>query len=330
METRARFPDIPRSEGHYESFYLKASDPLGGRAIWVRHTILKRPGEEPTGAVWMTYFDASRGPPRAAKQQFGSERISTPEDSYVRIGESEIGPGWARGGISAKGVAASWGLRFNDRHEPLQYLPSEWMYRRAIPRTKLLAPHPGALFDGTIELGDERIDVTAWPGMVGHNWGSEHAERWVWIQGTGAAGAGPSDYLDFAAGRVRIGPLTVPWIANGQLVLDGETYRLGGLGRIRGTKLEAGATRCRFTVPGDAITLEGSVGAPAERFVAWLYSDPSGGTHHALNCSISDLEFRVHRPGRPSVDLSLEAGAAYEYGSRDTDHGIPLQPFGDG
>ena len=26
------------------------------------------------------------------------------------------------------------------------------------------------------------IEVDRWPGMVGHNWGAEHAERWTWIQ----------------------------------------------------------------------------------------------------------------------------------------------------
>lgn len=329
MKTRARFPDIPPSEGHYESFYLKACDPAGSRAIWIRHTIHKRPGEKPTGAIWMTFFDALRGPPRAAKYQHGAAEISTPEDSYVRIGESEIGPGWARGRVSARGVSASWGLRFNDHHEPLRYLP-EWAYRSRLPRTKLIAPHPGALFDGTIEINDQRIEVKAWPGMVGHNWGSQHAERWVWIHGTSPKGAASTDYLDIAAGRVRLGGLTTPWIANGQLVLAGEEYRLGGFGRVWGTKLDATSTHCHFTIPGNGITVEGHVGAPAEQFVAWLYSDPSSGEHHALNCSIADLEFRVTRRSRDSRQLSIDSGAVYEYGSRDTDHGITLQPFPDG
>ena len=330
MKTRARFPDIPSSDGHYESFYLKACDPAGARAVWIRHTVHKRPGELPTGAVWMTYFDSHRGSPRAAKHQHASAEISTPEDAYIRIGESEIGPGWARGSVSARDVSASWGLRFSDRHEPLLYLPKEWMYRRPIPRTKLVAPHPGALFDGTIELNGERIELNAWPGMVGHNWGSEHASRWVWIHATGLGDSASADYLDIAAGRVRFAGMTTPWIANGQLILDGKSHRLGGLGRIRVTKLKAEATKCRFTVPGEGAIVEGTVSAPAEQFVAWLYSDPSGAEHHALNCSIADLELQVDRPGREPVRFSLDASAVYEYGSGETDHGIPLQPFPDG
>ena len=330
METRARFPDIASSDGHYESFYLKACDPAGSRAIWIRHTIHKRPGEQPTGAIWMTYFDALRGPPRAAKHQRPYSEISTPEDSYVRIGESEIGPGWARGSVAARGVTASWGLRFSDRHEALYYLPKEWMYRRSIPRTKMVAPHPGALFDGTIELNGERIELRAWPGMVGHNWGSEHAERWVWIHGTGLGDTESTDYFDFAAGRVRLAGMTTPWIANGRLVLDGKSHTLGGLGRIRGTRLQAESISCEFTIPGDGVTIDGTVSAPAEQFVAWIYSDPPGGEHHALNCSIADLELQVKRPGQKPVEFNQIASGVYEYGSRETDHGIPIQPFPDG
>ncbi len=321
---------MPFSQGHYESFYLKACDPAGSRAIWIRHTVHKRPGEPATGAVWITCFDSRRGPPRAAKRQLSLADISTPQSSYIRMGESELGPGWARGSIALPGCRASWGLRFSDRHEPLNYLPKEWMYERSVPRTKMVAPHPGALFDGTIELDGERIELNAWPGMVGHNWGSEHAERWTWIHGTGLGDSQSTDYIDIVAGRIRLAGMTTPWVANGRLILDGISHRLGGIGRIWGTKLKAEATSCRFTVPGDGATVEGIVSAPAEQFVAWLYSDPTAGEHHALNCSIADLELRIKRQGRDDVEIQVDAGAVYEYGSRDTDHGIPLQPFPDG
>ena len=317
MKTSARFPDIDISEGHYESFFLKASDPAGGRAVWIRHTVLRRPGEELDAAVWFTYFDASRGPPRAARRRLPQEAISAPAEAYIRIDGAELGPGWCRGQMTSPDLTATWGLRFNDHHDPLRYLP-EWAYRRRLPRTKLTAPHPGALFDGTIELDGERIDVTAWPGIVGHNWGAEHAERWVWIHGTSPKGAASTDYLDFAAGRARLGVARTPWIAFGRLILAGEQYELGGWARARRTKLDPSETSCRFTVPGEGVTVEGTIAAPAERFVEWVYADPSGGERDVLNCSISDLDFRVRRRGRDDRELSIEAGAVYEFGSGAT------------
>ena len=57
MRSEARFPRLDRSAGHYESFYIKATCPGGGRAVWIRHTVHKRPGGELAGSIWFTWFD---------------------------------------------------------------------------------------------------------------------------------------------------------------------------------------------------------------------------------------------------------------------------------
>src|SRR5215207_4995878 len=54
VRTQARFPGVAPSKGHYESFYLKASAPGGGRSIWLRHTTHQRPGEPVQGSLWLT------------------------------------------------------------------------------------------------------------------------------------------------------------------------------------------------------------------------------------------------------------------------------------
>ena len=41
-----------------------------------------------------------------------------------------------------------------------------------------------------------------------------------------------------AAGRIKVGPLTTPWVANGMLRIDGVEHRLGGFDRILSTKLD--------------------------------------------------------------------------------------------
>ena len=38
----------------------------------------------------------------------------------------------------------------------------------------------------------------------------------------------------------------------------------------------------------------------------------------------------VERKGAAPRTLSLPGGAAYEFGMRETDHGIPIQPYPDG
>ena len=70
--------------------------------------------------------------------------------------------------------------------------------------------------------------------------------------------------------------------------------------------------------------------APRKDFVGWVYADPDGPEHNTVNCSISDMELTVLSDGEAPQVLSVKAGAAYELGMRETDHGIPVQPFPDG
>jgi len=67
MDEGARFPRVGRKAGHYESFYIKACEPGGGRGIWIRHTVHKRPGAEPNASIWFVLFDRDAEAPRATK-----------------------------------------------------------------------------------------------------------------------------------------------------------------------------------------------------------------------------------------------------------------------
>jgi len=327
VSTSARFPGVGARAGHYESFYLKATRPGGGRAIWIRHTVHKRPGEALTGSLWFTHFDAGLPAPAAAKLTVPASSVSVPADAYVEIAGARLGPTAARGGFEARGTSVAWELELDPRADPFHHLPHPILYRAPLPRTKLLSPIPDARCSGTVTIDGEPFELDAWPAMVGHNWGAEHAERWSWIQANELDGGG---WFDAGLGRIRLGGWTTPWIGNAMLSLDGELHRLGGLDRVRSTRLSAGPTGADFRLTGNEITVSGRVGAPAERFVAWLYADPVGPEHNVLNCSISDLELTVERPGRPPRVLACVGAAAYELGMRETDHGIAVQPYADG
>ncbi len=329
MRTDARFPAVGTGTGHYESFYIKASRPGGGQSIWLRHTTHQRPGEPVQGSLWLTLFDAEAPGPRATKATFPAAEVSAPTGAYVQIGESVLEPGRAHGSIGGDSPPARWELSFTDEAEALRHLPYEFMYRSRLPRTKMLSPHPCAIFSGELEVGDAKVSLDGWPGMIGHNWGTEHAERWVWIQASDLGGV-RGDYLDIAAGRIRLGPITTPWIANGRIVLEGQEYDLGGLDKAYGTEIEKRPDGCSFTFPGKGINIKGKVGAPLKDFVAWVYADPAGPEHNALNCSISDMELKVERPDHKHARLEVAGAAAYELGTRDAEHGVPLQPFSDG
>jgi hypothetical protein len=329
MDQGARFPRVAEKAGHYESFYIKACRPGGGQGIWIRHTVHKRSGAEPNASIWFVLFDRDADGPRATKVTVPAAELSVPPGSWVRVDGAEVGPGRAAGAVNTNAVKASWELTFSGDAEPCKYLPSDRLYETRLPKTKFVAPFPNARFEGKLEIGGETIEIGDWPGMIGHNWGSEHAERWVWLEGTGFADR-PHAYFDAGAARIKLGPWTTPWVPSGMLMLDGKAHRLGGFGQIRDASIEESVGECSFVLPGKDIVVRGRVSAPKQDFVGWIYADPKGPEHNTINCSVADLELTVERPALPPLQLSLPAGAAYELGMRETDHGIPVQPYPDG
>jgi hypothetical protein len=237
------------------------------------------------------------------------------------VGEAVLRAGLAEGSVEG----ASWNLRFSTSEQPLFHLPRAWMYRAKLPRTKLLSPVPAARFDGTVQVDGRLVNVDGWRGMIGHNWGAQHAERWIWLHGLTDEG----HWIDAALGKVKLGRLTTPWVASGAISLNGRRYPLGGPGRKLSVSEQP--DRCDFDLTGrGGVRVRGSVSAPRKDFVGFVYADPDGPEHHTVNCSIADMRLDVTRPDAPLLELAVTGGAAYELGMRERDHGMTIQPFPDG
>jgi hypothetical protein len=328
MQAQAVFPTTPEKAGMYESFYIRAVAPEEPVGAWVRYTVHKRPGERPRGSVWCTVFDASRGRPWMHK--LTTERLSAPADGWIAIGESRLGDGFAEGECGG----ARWSLEVQADEPELRHLPSGWMYRAPLPRTKLTSPAPSARLHGTFVLPDGRtLELDGWRGMVGHNWGAEHAERWIWLHGVGFE-EDESAWLDVALGRIKVAGRMTPWVANGAVSIAGRRYRIGGLG-ARGLRVRESAEGCELSMPGPkGLRIDAQALVPKESGSAgWRYADPDGGEHEVANCSVAKVELEVRLPGAAGVTRGLMTahGGAYELGMRAGEtHGTPIAPFADG
>ena len=91
-----RAPTAPLGAALYESHYLTAADPAGGRALWLRFTALKRPGEPAHPTTWLTWFDASAAAPRALRVT-ADEPLTDPGARWARSSLGEMGPSGTRG-----------------------------------------------------------------------------------------------------------------------------------------------------------------------------------------------------------------------------------------
>ena len=111
-----RAPAAPLGAALYESHYLTAAAPAGGRALWLRFTALKRPGEPAHLTTWLTFFDAvGRGAPGAAGDRgraAGRSRSSGGRDrAWGRSGRRAPAVSW-RGRADDSGLGrVSWDLR---------------------------------------------------------------------------------------------------------------------------------------------------------------------------------------------------------------------------
>jgi hypothetical protein len=153
--------------------------------------------------------------------------------------------------------------------------------------------------------------------MVGHNWGSEHAARWIWLHGVDFH-EDSTAWLDVALGRVLVAGHLTPWMASGAISIDGRRLRLGGLG-ARGLQVAESAARCSLSLPGEnGLTLEAHVDTPPDTAAQWRYADPGAhgrlGEHDVVNCSVAELALNVRPRGEAARTLHTAHGAAYELG----------------
>lgn len=312
-----RFPHVKANAPHYESYFARAAAPDGGSAFWLRHTSHQRPGHGQTASLWLTLFDGDDV--RAGKVTVpGAAGAGA---AYFAIPRASIDRDGARGQLRSPTLDADWSFGFNGTDAEQLHLPARWLYRTPLPRTKSATPHPGVTFAG--RLGP--FDITGWKGLVSHNWGSEHAARWIWIHAIL-----PDGWLELVAARIAVGRWLTPWVATGALQLDGRRHRLGGLRHARHTRIEAHTTEVGLTLGGEGVRLRLRLAAPSVRFVCWRYADPAGPEHDTAHCAVADLRLDVDRQGEPPRRLQVRSAASYEHGGPAGGHGLPVQPYPDG
>jgi hypothetical protein len=300
----------------YESFYLRAVSPDEPLGAWIRYTVEKAPGLAARGSLWVNVFDAGAGSPFMHKHS--SDDLTVPGDGWIAIGDgSHFGPTLAQGCMEMNSGEIRWKLNIRPDASELRHFKQSWLYRSPLPRTKLTSPMPAARFDGVIELPGRTLQMDGWRGMVGHNWGGEHAARWIWLHGIDFREDSKA-WLDVALGRVLVAGRLTPWIANGAICVDGRRSRLGGLG-TRGLKVAESTGRCSLMLPGErGLLVEAHVDTPPGCSAQWRYADPGAngpdGEHDVVNCSVAALALNVRPRGEAAITLHTAHGAAYELG----------------
>lgn len=326
-----------RGGGHVESWFLKANEPGGRRAVWIKATVFARPPSAdpkhapipPFAEAWAVVFDRERGHVATkttvplASARFAKGTLD------VEVDGCALSLGAARGELASGTRRIRWDLAVGpERATPILHLPVRSLYEGSIPATKILTPLADARVRGAIvvDRGEgappEEWPVHEWPAMIGHNWGRAHARLYAWVHCNSWDDA---DDLVFEAvsARVRMGPVLSPMATGVFVRWRGKSWDLNAgelFGRNRGS---ISLRRWEATAKGKGISLAAELGAETDDFVGLHYPNPSGAMTYCLNTKIARARLELRIPGEAPI-VATSRAAALEIGTRDREHGVRM------
>jgi hypothetical protein len=325
--------DPKAHDNHVESYFLKATDPGGERAIWIKATVFasSTSAASPLAEGWAIAFERKGDERRKtavkaslpfAESSFGRGELDVRFGGSASAPRLSMEPGRTTGALELRGHSIEWDLRYVGDERPIRPLPFAFMYEAPLPKSKLLTPVPDAVFSGELRVDGERWPVEGWKGMQGHNWGSGHAELYAWCH----ANAWNEDrefVLEGLSARVRVGPILSPMTTIVSVRHRGVAYDFNqpiDLLRARG---DVTLRRWNFAARSKHARIEGLVEADARDMVGLYYPNPDGPMTYCLNSKLARAHVRFEAHGRPPLILTSR-GAALEIGTRDPAHGVEM------
>lgn len=318
-DNACRFTGRP---GHVESYFVRANDPRRPRALWLKQTILS-PLEGPAVAeTWFIWFDGERGTTIAQRvtQPWPDARYDE-KTVATKAMTLEVTPsGGAKGALEAPEGPVRFDLRWepfaSPLAAPLSIFPWQVLRVGPFPKSKLLTPLPALRFSGRLALPGETVELDAWPGMQGHNWGKEHSFEYAWGQCLF-----PEDevMVEGFTGRVRVAGRTTPRLSALVVRRGGREYRFDRL--FDPWRQEATLSQDRWhlrlrSADGDAeLTMDSS-----KRPVACLgYYNPDGALSYCLNSKLAEVELTVRPSDGAAFSCRSAHGGALEFLQRTPD-----------
>ncbi len=321
---------------HVESWFLKANEPGGHRAIWLKNTVFARaPGESsraevpPMAEAWAIAFNRSRGHV-ATKTSVTLDRARFARGTLdVEVDGCELSLGRARGALAGGSRRLAWDLAVGpERASAIVHLPRASLYRGRFPASKLVTPLADARVSGVfhVDRGDgsssEEWRVDEWPAMIGHNWGRSHAHLYAWVHCNSWEDAEDLTFEAVSA-RVRMGPVLSPMATGVFVRWKGRHWDLNArelLGKNRGI---ISLRRWEVIAEGRGIDVRAELAAETDDFVGLHYPNPSGAMTYCLNTKIARARLELRLPGAAPIIATSRAGAL-EIGTHDRDHGVRM------
>jgi hypothetical protein len=318
--------------GHYEVYYLSATDRGSGCGLWIRYTMVSPLDGEATCSLWLMAMDPRDGTLVGRKHtRPASELAATADPFELRIGDSVL----TDRGMTGAFEDCRWDLRWEPGVPPAEHV-HPFLRRAKIAKTVLVLPHPAFEIEGTVAFDGRTLELEGARGGQAHLWGSKHAARWAWAHCNDLEGLDgeprPDAWIDGVSvfvprfGR-EIGPNT-PVVGR----FAGQDFASTSPLRVTRNESRFGLTSWRFeAVDGDR-KLVVDVDAPREQLVGVTYHDPDGDLAYCYNSETASMHVRVWQRdrslaegGRVLDELVAPGRAHFEYAQREPLPDLDLQ-----
>jgi hypothetical protein len=312
--------------GHYEVYYLSATDSATGIGLWIRYTMVAPLSGEATCSLWFMAMDPSGAVRLGRKISYPIDQlVAEPEPFRLQVADSELSDRGMAGGFED----VRWELMWTPTGKPYEHV-HPLLRRGRIAKTVLTLPHADLAVDGTVAFGDRELTLQGARGGQAHLWGSKHANRWAWVHCNDFAGHDGA-FVDGVSvfvprfGR-EIGPST-PVVGR---LLDEDFIANGPAAVVRApSTFDLTSWNFEATARGRRIVCE--VRAPRESLVGVTYYDPDGQLAYCYNSEASNMRVSVYdktRRGRSPwmlrETLESDGRAHFEYAQREPVAGLEL------
>jgi len=317
---------------HQEVWYLKLNDPGSQWALWLRFTLLVTAnGFKQVAETWSIF--SQRMPSRevrkvAAKQTFPIQEFKAEAGVGFKIAHSEFTDSHTRGQIQSKGNTIEWDFTIRERN-PLhvEYVP-EILSKLKLVKNRVITPGEDLVFNGTLRINGEQIQVTEAMGMQGHLAGPKNGHSWVWAHCNAflnEQGRPASFVFEGLTARARlVGSVALPPISALFFWYQGKSYTFNRLRDSLSIRSEANLTEWNFQADRGELRFKGSCKAEHKDFTGVTYEDTDGSLLFCSNSKLSDMTILVYRQGKLESTFTAPGTAAFEVVSREKNPYVPF------
>jgi len=316
--------------GHYEVYYLSATDAATGLGLWIRYTLRAPLQGAAECALWFMAMDRDGSRFGRKVSHPIEELVAQPDPFHLTLAGADLSDRGMAGGFDD----VSWELLWEPSLPAAEH--AHPLLRRAgIAKTILVLPHPDLAVSGTVRFDGHSYTLDGARGGQAHLWGSKHAARWTWAHANDLRGLDgerrPDAYLDGVSvfvprfGR-ELGPST-PVVGR----FGGEDFRSTSPLDVARNPSRFGLTTWHFEARDGKRKVVGEVDAPRDALVGVTYHDPDADLAYCYNSEVASMRLFVwDRTARGRFGWTLrdtlvaDGTAHFEYAQRTPVDGVEL------